>query len=161
MIRFALLIQLIILVHTASADTLNGVVTDITDGDTLTLLDDQKQQHKIRFAGIDAPEKVQPFGSKSQANLGLLAFNKNAVAICHKKHFERDVCKVMVDGLDVGLQQVTNGMAWWSKKFAKEQSPEDRAAYEQAETMAKLRRFGLWADTNPMPPWEWRKLGKQ
>ena len=148
--------------HVASADTFNGFVTGITDGDTLTLLDDQKQQHKIRVVGIDAPEKVQPFGAKSQANLGLLAFNKQARAECPKRdRYGRELCKIFVDGQDVGLQQITDGMAWWFVKYAKEQAPEDRVTYEQAETTAKIRRFGLWADTNPTPPWDWRKLGKR
>jgi endonuclease YncB( thermonuclease family) len=147
--------------HTANADTLVGRVVGITDGDTLTLLDEQMQQHKIRFAGIDAPEKVQPFGSKSQTNLGQMAFNKKVTADCPKRdRYGRELCKVFVDGQDIGLQQIADGMAWWFVKYAKEQSPQDRAAYEQAETMAKLRRLGLWEDTNPTPPWDWRKLLK-
>lgn len=145
----------------AFAVTISGTVVGITDGDTLTLLDAQKQQHKIRFAGIDAPEKVQPFGSKSQANLGQLAFQKQATADCPKRdRYGRLVCKVSVDGQDIGLQQITDGMAWWYQKYAKEQSPDDRVTYEQAETMAKLRRMGLWSESNPTPPWAWRKLTK-
>jgi endonuclease YncB( thermonuclease family) len=141
------------------AQTISGFVTAITDGDTLFLLDAQKQQHKIRIAGIDAPEKVQAFGSKSTANLGRLAFNKNAVAECPKTdRYGRLVCKVTVAGQDVGLQQVADGMAWWFRKYSKEQSQQDQADYEQAETMAKLRRLGLWGDANPVPPWDWRKL---
>lgn len=145
--------------NAASADTLNGVVTGITDGDTLTLFDEQKQQHKIRFAGIDSPERVQPFGAKSRANLGRMVFNKQMTADCPTRdRYGLKLCKVLVDGQDIGLQQIAEGMAWFVK-YAK-QSPEDQAAYEQAETMAKLRRLGLWADTNPTPPWDWRKLLK-
>lgn len=101
----------------AQADTFTGYVTAITDGDTLRILDGQKHEHKIRLAGIDAPEKVQPFGSKSTSNLGRLAFNKNAVADCPKTdRYGRLVCKVTVDGQDVCLQQVKDGMAWWYRK---------------------------------------------
>ena len=86
-----------------------------------------------------------------------MAFNRDATADCPKRdRYGREVCKVFVDGQDIGLQQIVNGMAWWYKEYAKEQTPEDRDAYEHAETMAKLRRFGLWADTTPVPPWEWR-----
>jgi endonuclease YncB( thermonuclease family) len=132
-------------------------VTAITDGDTINILDTQKTEHKIRISGIDAPEKAQPFGSKSTANLGRLAFNKDAQADCPKRdRFGRLVCKVTVDGTDVGLQQVTDGMAWWYRKYAKEQLGADQDSYEQAETMAKLRRIGLWGEVNPVPPWEWR-----
>jgi len=159
--RFITIGLLSLAIQVASADTLTGVVVGVADGDTVTLLDAQKQQHKIRLAGIDAPEKVQAFGSKSTANLGRLAFNKNAVADCPKTdRYGRLVCKITVAGQDVGLQQVKDGMAWWFRNYSKEQSPQDQADYEQAETMAKLRRFGLWSDTNPVPPWEWRKLGR-
>jgi len=139
------------------ADQLRGYVVSVADGDTLTLLVD-RQQHRVRIAGIDAPEKAQPFGAKSQTNLDHLAFNKDAIADCPKKdRYGRWVCKVTVNGVDVGLQQVADGMAWWYRKYANEQSPQDRTTYEQAESMAQLKRYGLWADTNPIPPWEWRR----
>jgi len=157
--RFITISLLSLAIQVASAGTFTGAVVGISDGDTLTLLDAQKQQHKIRLAGIDAPEKVQAFGSKSTANLGRLAFNKNAVADCPKTdRYGRLVCQVTVAGQDVGLQQVKDGMAWWYRKYAGEQSAQDQADYEQAETWAKVRRQGLWNDVNPMPPWEWRRV---
>jgi endonuclease YncB( thermonuclease family) len=98
-------------------------VVAITDGDTLVLLVD-RQQHKIRFAGIDAPEKVQAFGSKSTTNLGRLAFQKQVVADGPKTdRYGRLVCNVSVAGQDVGLQQIADGMAWWFRKYSREQSP--------------------------------------
>ena len=54
------------------ADTLNGKVVKITDGDTLVVLDASRQQHKIRLAGIDAPETNQPFGKRSKEALSAL-----------------------------------------------------------------------------------------
>jgi len=139
----------------ALSETLTGYVVGITDGDTLTLLVD-KQQHRIRIAAIDSPERVQPFGDKAKSNIAILTFNQTAVAHCHKKSYDRKVCKLLVDGQDIGLLQIHAGMAWWARKYETEQTAEDRTAYEQAETMAKLRRVGLWAETNPIPPWEWR-----
>lgn len=132
----------------------------ITDGDTLTLLVDQ-QPRKIRVVGIDAPERRQPFGERSKQNLAALAFHKNAVAECPKKdRYKRDLCKVFVDGQDVGLKQITDGMAWWYRKYAHEQALTDRTAYERAEVMAREARVGLWVDAKPVPPWEWRKQGR-
>jgi endonuclease YncB( thermonuclease family) len=46
---------------------------------------------------------------------------------------------------------------WWYRYYAKEQSPEDRGRYESAEDEAKARGWGLWADPNPISPYEWRK----
>jgi len=65
---------------TAWADILEGRVVAIADGDTLTLLDANRQQHRIRLGGIDAPEKGQPYGTRSRMNLSNLAFGKDARA---------------------------------------------------------------------------------
>jgi endonuclease YncB( thermonuclease family) len=51
-------------------------VVGVSDGDTITVLDDTKTQHKIRFAGIDAPEKGQPYGEQSKQSLSALVFQK-------------------------------------------------------------------------------------
>jgi len=69
----------------AQAETLTGVVTDIADGDTLTILDSSKRQIKIRLAGIDAPEKGQPFGNRSKDNLAKLVFNKTVMVEAEKR----------------------------------------------------------------------------
>jgi len=153
------ILLLTVIPFSANPETITGFVTAITDGDTLKILGSKKTEHKIRIAGIDAPEKAQQFGSKSTDNLGRLAFNKDAIADCPKKdRYGRLVCKVTVDGTDVGLQQVTDGMAWWYRKYAKEQSGADQDSYEQAETLARLRKLGLWNDgAMPVEPWEWRK----
>jgi len=59
-------------------------VVSVADGDTITLLDSNRQQHRIRLAGIDAPEKAQPFGKRSKQHLSELAFGKEAKADCYK-----------------------------------------------------------------------------
>jgi len=65
-----LLIFLNFAVANANAENiLQGKVVSVADGDTLTLLDVNKTQHKIRLQGIDAPEKAQAFGEKSKQSL--------------------------------------------------------------------------------------------
>jgi endonuclease YncB( thermonuclease family) len=141
----------------STAGTLIGNVVGITDGDTLTLLVD-RQAYKIRIAGIDAPEKRQAWGDKSKANLSRLAFNQGAVAECPKvDRWGRQICKVTVNTFDAGLEQIKDGMAWWYRKYAKEQPTDEQSVYESAELTAKLKRRGLWADTNPIPPWDFRR----
>jgi endonuclease YncB( thermonuclease family) len=66
-------------------------------------------------------------------------------------------CPTCGKTLDVGLVQITTGMAWWYRKYAREQSPEDQGRYEFAEQEAKAKKVGLWQDKNPQPPWEFRK----
>jgi len=143
---------------TATAEMLSGRVVAVSDGDTLTLLDLTHQQHKIRLAGIDAPEKAQDFGQKSKSSLSAMVFGQNATADCRKQdRYQREVCVVSVGRNDVGLEQVRLGMAWWYQQYAKEQTPQERVDYEQAEFMAKIHRTGLWNSKNPTPPWEWRR----
>lgn len=151
------------------AQPVTGRVVSIADGDTITVLDANRQQHKIRLMGIDAPEKAQPFGQKSKASLSAMVFNRDVEVIGSKKdRYGRTVGKVMaadpncnVDACpkihDVNLMQVMSGMAWWYRQYAKEQSPKDREDYEVAEFNAKVRRQGLWADKNPVAPWAWRR----
>jgi len=151
----------------SAASVLEGTVVKIADGDTITVLDSDKMQHRVRIAGIDAPEKNQPFGNASRKRLGELVAREE-VRVEFNKHdrWGRIVGKVLVTPpdcltcsktMDVGLAQVTTGMAWWYRKYANEQSPEDRGRYEYAEQEAKAERVGLWQDKNPQPPWEFRK----
>lgn len=140
----------------ANATNLTGRVVSIADGDTLTL-QVGRQQHAIKLVAIDAPERYQAWGDRSQANLSRLALNQMAVADC-SGFYQKDhrLCKLMVNRVDIGLEQVQSGMAWWSRQEAHAQSAEDQSAYANAELMAKLRRLGLWGDTHPVPPWEFR-----
>lgn len=157
MIRF---IFLFLLACSAHAETLTGYVVGISDGDTVTVLDASRQQHKIRLAGIDAPEKAQAFGDRSKQHLATLVFNKNVSVEWNKQdRYGRTVGKIMVNGLDANLEQVKAGMGWWYREYAKEQSPVDRRLYEQAEQQAKAQQVGLWRDANPMPPWDFRHSG--
>ncbi len=154
MIRYLLLFFLACSVH---AETLTGRVVGIADGDTITVLDANRQQHKIRLAGIDAPEKAQPFGDRSKQSLSTLVFDKQVVVESNKQdRYGRTVGKVLINGSDSNLAQVKAGMAWWYRDYAKEQSAVDRRLYEQAEQQAQVQRVGLWADKNPTPPWDFR-----
>jgi endonuclease YncB( thermonuclease family) len=107
---FVALLMALAIAGGAHAETITGTVVSIADGDTLTLLDATRTQHKIRLAGIDAPEKAQPYGNVSRQSLGELAFQRWAVADCPKKdRYGRRVCTVTVNGQDVGLLQLRRG----------------------------------------------------
>jgi len=147
----------LLLTQGAYAAEVVGRVVGVSDGDTITVLDSTKTQHKVRLGGIDAPEKGQPFGNRSQQNLSRLVFNQTVTVQWHKRdRYGRLVGTVYVEGNDAGLEQVRAGMAWWYRRFANEQTPEDRAIYEAAENTARERKAGLWRDPYPVPPWEWR-----
>lgn len=148
---------LLALAFTANAEAITGRVVGVADGDTITVLDGDKVQHKIRLAGIDAPEKKQPFGQRSKQSLSDLVFAKSVTVETDKlDKYKRNVGKVLVGGVDANLEQVKRGMAWHYKAYEREQSPADRKAYSDAEDAAKAARRGLWADTEPVPPWDFR-----
>src|SRR5262245_39244734 len=92
------------LASAALADTLTGQVVAVADGDTITILDETRAQHKIRLAGIDAPERRQLFGERSKQHLAQLACRQNVTADCYKRdRYGRLVCTVYANGRDVAL----------------------------------------------------------
>ena len=144
-----------------NAGTLEGKVVGVADGDTITVLEANNTQHKIRLQGIDAPEKAQAFGQKSKQSLHQLIHNKQvSVEFQKKDKYGRIVGKVLHEGTDVCLEQIKLGMAWHYKQYASEQSKEDRETYAQAELRAQSQKIGLWKETNAIPPWNFRKLQK-
>jgi endonuclease YncB( thermonuclease family) len=91
----------------AGTHQLEGRIVGVTDGDTITLLDADDRQHKIRLDGIDAPELGQPFGRASKQHLAELLANREAVAECSKTdRYRRGVVRVLTIGADAGLEQV-------------------------------------------------------
>lgn len=146
-----------LMIPAASADSFTGRVVEVADGDTLTLLVG-RQHHKIKIAAIDAPERYQAWGDQARTNLSRLALSQTAVADCPRLDHRSAlyICKLTVDTLDIGIEQIKDGMAWWFRGDAHQQSTEAQSAYGSAELLAKLRRQGLWRDTNPVPPWNFR-----
>ena len=129
-----------------------GLVVAIADGDTLTVLNEDFQQVKIRLAEIDAPEKKQPFGSRSRQSLGELCHEKRAeVRIVDVDRYKRIVGRVSCAGVDANATQVRRGMAWVYDHYVK-----DKTLYRLQDEARGAGR-GLWADSAPIPPWNWRK----
>jgi len=161
--RFALFCALIVGLSTVTlADTLIGKVVAVADGDTITVLDGQQAQHKIRLMGIDCPEKAQPFGQVAKKSLSDQVFDRFVSVEWQKlDRYGRIVGKVLVSGQDANLEQVRRGLAWHFKKYDREQEPLDRATYSQAEIEARMNNRGLWSDPEPIPPWDWRKIKKK
>jgi endonuclease YncB( thermonuclease family) len=157
----ALLVLTLPISPPAHADTLFGTVVRILDGDTVEVLDVRKDLHRIRLAGIDAPESKQPFGTKAKQQLSALVGGEAVSVEWHKRdRYGRTVGTLMVDGMDVNLAMVRAGYAWWYREYAGEQSPSDRRLYEAAENAARRDGDGLWTDPRPIAPWDWRDGGK-
>lgn len=157
--------------NAAWAATLTGTVIGVTNGDTLTVIDTARNRLKITLLAADAPERNQPFGAAARQNLANLLLHKEvAIDVKKRGRDKRIFAKVLLDetgadcafrsclkSLDVGLQQLRDGFAWYAKEFDPEQSAEDRARYAAAEQAARSGGRGLWADAaRAVPPWQWR-----
>ena len=152
-----LLFIVLCLATCVQAADLRGRVVAVSDGDTVTVLDAERHQHKVRLAGIDAPEKAQAFGQASKISLSDQIFGREvAVSWDKRDRYGRIIGKISVDHRDVCLEQIRRGMAWHYKQYARDQAPDDRGAYAEAEVAARAARAGLWHDLAPVPPWEWR-----
>jgi endonuclease YncB( thermonuclease family) len=171
------LLLLLLAAAPAPAITLTGRVIGVHDGDTITVLDGDQRPEKIRLAGIDAPELGQPHGKRSKLALSEVVYRMEVRIDWDKRdRYGRIVGKVWVihpttgspqtlcspkcPYVDVNLGQIQAGMAWWYRQYQGEQSPEDRKAYEVAETGARSKKVGLWVDPEPTPPWDWRHSRK-
>ena len=167
---FLLLITLLLITLLLSPPALSdisGRVVAVTDGDTIKVLDADNVQYKVRLKGIDAPERGQPFGKASRNHLAFMVAGKEVrVVSSGEDRYGRVLGKVWVQPadcpscgktLDANHAQVLAGMAWWYRYYASEQSPEDRGRYESAEDEARARGWGLWADPEPISPYEWRR----
>ena len=144
------------------ADQLVGKVIKVTDGDTVNVFTSDHVTYKIRLLGIDAPEKKQAFGNRSKQALAELIDGKTVTVDYNKlDRYQRALGKIMFNGQDVNLRQVKLGLAWHYKKYEKEQDVEDRSIYANAEYLAQRDKVGLWTDSNPLAPWDFRKQKKQ
>ena len=134
----------------------------IADGDTVTVLDSEGQRRKIRLAGIDAPESRQAYGQRSRSSLqDLLAGRQVQVTYDKADRYGRLVGKIELEGRDINLEQLRRGLAWHYKKYEAEQSPGDRQLYAHAQQEAQAARLGLWRDSQPLPPWDYRQQMRQ
>lgn len=124
--RKCLQIVFLILLFCSYANSLElvGKVIKVSDGDTITLLTDDKVSHKIRLNDIDAPEKKQAFGNKSRDNLAsYIAGEIVTVKYKSKDKYGRVLGTIYFDNLDINLQQVKNGYAWVYKQYSKKIKP--------------------------------------
>lgn len=135
-----------------------GKVIAIADGDTITVLDADRRQHKVRLQAIDAPEKGQEHWRASKQQLAGRVFSQQVTVEYSKAdRYGRLVGRVRHDGKDINLDLLKAGAAWVYPRYAKELPSTLQYAYSQAEEVARSGGRGLWNDARPVPPWEWRR----
>jgi endonuclease YncB( thermonuclease family) len=141
----------------SETQTITGKVVSIADGDTITVLDSDNRQYRVRLKGIDAPESSQDYGQASKQNLSGMIFRKT-VEVTYSKldRYGRILGIVRLDRLEVNLAQVAAGYAWFYREYQNEMTGDERIAYAAAEERARRERKGLWQQPNPVKPSEYR-----
>lgn len=159
-IRFQAILLLLALAFSSLADEpkvieeFAGKVIGVTDGDTIKVLVD-KMPKTVRLEGIDAPEAKQSFGNKSKQALSKLVAGKTVrILVTGTDKYKRTLGKVEIEGVDVNAQMIEDGWAWHYKKYNSEMR------LSKLEEQAKTAKKGLWAEENPLPPWEFRARQK-
>lgn len=137
--------------HESADRRIHAQVIQIVDGDSLTVAIDGEMV-RVRLAGIDAPEGRQPYTTRSKKSLSELCFwIKAELSSITKDQYGRTVATVQCNGLDASREQVRRGMAWVRAGHADD--PELQRLQEEARAAGQ----GLWASTQPVPPWQWNK----
>jgi endonuclease YncB( thermonuclease family) len=139
-----------------AAEVFHGKVVGVTDGDTVSVLRDGCAV-TVRLQGIDAPEGRQPFGTRAKQFASSLAFGQ--VVTVHVKGRDRNgrilANVILPDGRTLNHELVRAGFAWWFRRYSTDQT------LEALEAEARAAHRGLWADPNPVAPWEWRAAVRQ
>ena len=141
----------------ALAQAYPAKVVGVHDGDTITVLDEAKTQHKIRLSAIDAPEMGQPYGQDSrQAMAALVAGRQVEVQPVDTDRYGRTVAVILVDHENVNRAMVRQGAAWAYRKYLND------PMLMQLEQEARSAKRGLWSlqADQIMAPWDWRHGGK-
>jgi len=133
---------------------LRGTISRVVDGDTVDLLDDGMQRHRIRLFGIDAPESKQAFGRQATEFLAkMLDGQRVEVVRKDKDRYGRTIGQIMLQGRDINRVMVQKGYAWAYRHYSD--------AYVRDENRARKLRLGLWQDKNPVEPYLFRKNRKK
>lgn len=157
----AIILQILLLSGAAHAGrTVEGVVKAVYDGDTILLSTRENSQLKVRLYGIDAPETKkphragQPYGDISKrALMDRIKGRRVTAEIIEIDQYNRAVAVIRFAGRDVNREMVSEGLAWAYRQYLQGTYASE---YIGAESRARSRRTGLWRESNPQPPWEFR-----
>jgi len=136
---------------------IRGRVVRVADGDTVSVLDENNKQHKVRLFGIDTPERDQPHGRLAGAALADLVDGKRVgVVVVETDSYGRDVGTLYRGSTNINRAMVAAGHAWWYAYYAP-----DEHLLRVAQDEAQAQGRGLWAGSDPVPPWDWRRRQRQ
>ena len=150
-----ILIIILIICWPLTAHAWMAKVVSVTDGDTIKVYNAEFGQVKIRFYGIDTPEKGQPYGQAAGKYLASLVAGKTVdIEPVTEDRYGRTVAIVMDAEINVNQEMVKAGYAWVYRKYCDKPFCDYWLAFEGEARAGKL---GLWQEPNALPPWEWRR----
>ncbi len=132
----------------------SGQVVRVADGDSLVVRD-RENNREVRLYGIDAPEWHQPYGREARNHM--FSYRWEVVeceVMSAKDRYGRGICILRHKGKCVNEELVRLGLAWvwpWSCKA------DMCSRWSAAQDEAMRNKRGLWKDSNPEPPWEYRR----
>jgi endonuclease YncB( thermonuclease family) len=146
------LLLIIVCFVSCTIEKQTGKVVKVIDGDTFDLLI-EKKTIRVRMFGIDSPERGQSYNVKAKEfTASVIAGKEINVSIHNKDRYGRFVCEVFLpDGTYVNAEIVKAGYAWHFVRYSNDPQ------LAKAEDEARNDKRGLWQDSNPIPPWEYRK----
>lgn len=153
-IKIFLAITILFPIMVWGAETYQAKVVGVIDGDTIKVLRPGDELIKIRFAGIDCPERKQPWGTKAKQATSDFVMDKNVlIESMSVDRYGRTIGRVFVNGMNINRELVGSGHCWTYVKYAKD------SQLSILEEKAKAANLGLWQlpESERIPPWEWRR----
>jgi micrococcal nuclease len=140
----------------ASTYSYSGRVVGIKDGDTYVVLSGV-QQHIVRLAHVDCPEKKQPYGQQAKLIASRYCFGKTVIVKSDgkKDKYKREIAEIYLGAICINQLLVKLGYAWHFIKYSNDKT------YAALELTARKSKIGLWASPNPVAPWEWRAAARK
>ena len=141
---------------------MTGAVVGVPDGDVLELQTAAQKKFRVRLNGIDAPESEQPFGAKSKERLNQLVGGKTVRVVTQGEdrsgqiigdvYFKDARATGSDEEIHLNNHLVEIGLAWHFVRFAP-----DNKILASSEQRARDSSVGLWAEADPVAPWDWRR----
>jgi endonuclease YncB( thermonuclease family) len=152
-----LLVSVVTACLSVQANEFEGQVVAVSDGDTIKVLHTGAVT-RVRLANIDCPEHDQAFGQRAKQFTSAYVFGKQVIVKDHgTDKYNRTIGEVVPldSSIDLNHALIMSGLAWTYRKYC-----QDPVFYE-LESFARSQHKGLWADSLPMAPWDFRRQKKQ
>ena len=141
------------------ATILPAHIISVVDGDTVKVQDANGMKYLVSLSGIDAPEITQAHGKVAKEYLCQLICDKDVTLSFNKLNTNGEVLSIVfLNGKDVSLVMLKNGMAWQDVGDKKALSNATYSNYARVENNARIQNAGLWQEGINISPWRWRQI---